>query len=107
MRRPTGPRSIVGGCIGEKRTSLNVRAGLHVSSPACVTLVSPMLPARSPNMQDRNMLVLPSEMICDDHVLGDAFGSLTLYIAAAVNAAYAQNPPAMAIKNPIVPRLSP
>jgi hypothetical protein len=49
-------RSIVGGCIAENRTSLNAKPGLHVrGSAACVTLVSPMLPASNPNMHDRNM----------------------------------------------------
>jgi hypothetical protein len=49
-------RSIFGGCISENRTSLNAKAGLHVRWPAaCVTPISPMLPASMPNMNDRYM----------------------------------------------------
>jgi hypothetical protein len=47
-------RSSVGGCICEKWTSLNAKVGLHTCWPtACVTLTSPITPARSPDMRDR------------------------------------------------------
>jgi hypothetical protein len=99
-------RSIIGGCIGEKRTSLNAKAGLHVCWPAaCVAPISPT--ASSPNMHDRYMWCSPSNLIRDDHLFGGVAGSFTLYIAAAVSAAYVQNPPAMAAKKPIAPRSSP
>src|SRR5688572_30410949 len=49
-------RSSAGSFISENRTSLNANAGLHVCWPmACVTLVSPMLPASSPITYDRHM----------------------------------------------------
>jgi len=98
-------RSIDGGCHSENLTSLIAKAGLQTCWPtACVTLMSPIMPATSPDMHDRYMCWFPFDLICDNHFIGGAEGSFTLNSAAAVSAAYEQNPPAMATKNPIAPR---
>jgi hypothetical protein len=86
-------RSSAGGFISENRISLTAKAGLHVGWPtACVTLMSPMLPASSPITYDRYMSWFSFRLIRDNHVIGGAEGSVAPYIAAAVSTAYAQNP---------------
>jgi hypothetical protein len=49
-------RSSVGGCMGENRTSLIAKAGLHVCPPAaCVTPMNPKPAARSQATHDRRI----------------------------------------------------
>jgi hypothetical protein len=54
-------RSRVGGCMSENWTSLNAKVGLHTCWPtACVTLMSPIMPARNPDKHDRYICWRPS-----------------------------------------------
>jgi hypothetical protein len=47
-------RSSVGGCMSENWISWNTNIGLHTWRPtAWVALMSPIVPASSPDMQDR------------------------------------------------------
>src|SRR5262249_5119966 len=99
-------RSSVGGCISEKRTSLNAKVGLHSSWPtACVTLTTPITPARNPAKHGRYIVGYPSCLILNSPHLRTA-GSSALNIAAYVSAAYTQNPLAIEAQNPIAPRSS-
>src|ERR1700730_18226000 len=94
-------RSSVDGCI-----SANAKVGLHACWPAaCVTQIRGLAAARSAGMRDRFMGGL-LQLICNSHPGGGAEACFTLNIAADVSAAYAQNPPAIATKNPIAPRSS-
>jgi hypothetical protein len=99
-------RSSVDGCISENWTSANAKVGLHACWPAaCVTQIRGIAAARSAGMRDRFMGGL-LQLICNSHPGGGAEACFTLNIAADVSAAYAQNPPAIATKNPIAPRSS-
>jgi len=100
-------RSSFGGFISEKWTSVKAKVGLHNCWPEdCITLISPITPVRNPDIHDRYTVGSPSGLTRDNQFIGRADGSLTLNIAADVSAAYAQNPPAIATKNPIAPRSS-
>ena len=99
-------RSSVGGFISEKWTLVKAKVGLHNWPEDCITLISPITPVRNQDIHNRYIVGSPSGLTRDDQFTGLAEGSFTLNIAADVSAAYAQNPPAIATKNPIAPRSS-